>query len=405
MQVFAQAENVRQLAKKKNMDGDDAYGRKYWDSYTADGNDFYFFLKKGSNEKFAVMIDEGGEHTIFNPQDREIPYIQDAPAVPGLPDVSENNPKYKRNEDEEQEDEEPAGPPVPPPFNLEPVQNPQAMEFVAATLEDALNRFSGVYGETALKVEDLRQDLFAIRLGNGKFTIFVFNGTAGGPLMTQRGPGQFALVTFDNLEVLTTWFQANMASVQVQNQAQADQPVNEEQTKKSDFKTPEELASALLNLGSNEVWYWGTQQPGKKHGAFGKGLPTLETYWKKVSKEPNTTIDKEVVRGLLDELKKENWWWWNYTKDDGKGNQSYFTTHAGKFVELSLKNYLSAYEQAIAKGVTLNDLKQKKVTFLFPHIKTKWEGPFSDINITGKEQVSADQPQAAAEQPEEKQEG
>jgi hypothetical protein len=29
----------------KNMDGDDAYGRKYWDSYTADGNDFYFFLK------------------------------------------------------------------------------------------------------------------------------------------------------------------------------------------------------------------------------------------------------------------------------------------------------------------------------------------------------------------------
>jgi hypothetical protein len=208
----------------KNMDGDDVYGRKYWDSYTRDGNEFFFFLKKGSNEKFAVMIDEGREHTIFDPQDREIPFIENAPKVDGLPDVSQNNPKYKRDENEE-----PAGPPVPPPFNLEPVQNPQAMEFVAATLEDALNRFSGVYGETALKVEDLRQDLFAIRLGNGKFTIFVFNGTAGGPLMTQRGPGQFALVTFDNLEVLTTWFQANMASVQVQNQAQADQPQAQEQ--------------------------------------------------------------------------------------------------------------------------------------------------------------------------------
>jgi hypothetical protein len=214
----------------KNIDGDDAYGRRYWDSYTRDGNAFYFFLKKGSNEKFAVMIDEGGEHTIFDPTDRQIPFIQDAPVVPGLPDVSQNS--YDGDEEEqedEQEDEEPAGPPVPPPFNLEPVQNPQAMEFVAATLEDALNRFSGVYGETALKVEDLRQDLFAIRLGNGKFTIFVFNGRAGGPLMTQRGPGQFALVTFDNLEVLTTWFRANMANVQVQDQAQAEQPQAQEQ--------------------------------------------------------------------------------------------------------------------------------------------------------------------------------
>jgi hypothetical protein len=81
----------------KNMDGEDAYGIRYWYSNTRDGNDFYFFLKKGSNDKFAVMIDEGGEHTIFDPRDREIPYIQDAPAVSGLPDVSENNPKYDRD--------------------------------------------------------------------------------------------------------------------------------------------------------------------------------------------------------------------------------------------------------------------------------------------------------------------
>lgn len=212
-----------------NMDGDDVYGRRYWDSYKRDGNQFYFFLRKGSNEKFAVMIDEGGDHTIFNPKDREIPFIEGAPAVPNLPDVSENNPKYDRDEEEENEEEENQEPAAPPPFNLEPVQNPQAMEFTAATLEDALNRFSGVYGETALKVGDLRQDLSSISLGNGKFTIFVFNGRVGGPLMTQRGPGQFALVTFDNLEVLTTWFQANMANVQVQDQAAADQPQAPEQ--------------------------------------------------------------------------------------------------------------------------------------------------------------------------------
>lgn len=228
--------NTRWCITGSDGEDENAYGNRHWISYTRDGNDFYFFIEKSTNVKYAVMLhpdfENDGGYTIFNPRDREISYIEGAPQVKGLPDVSESNPNFEDDEEneEENEDQEPAGPPVPPPFNLEPVQNPNAMEFSAATLEDALNRFSGVYGETALKVGDLRQDLFTISLGNGKFTIFVFNGTAGGPLMTQRGPGQFSLVTFDNLEVLTTWFQANMANVQVQNQADANQqpePANE----------------------------------------------------------------------------------------------------------------------------------------------------------------------------------
>jgi hypothetical protein len=211
-----------------NIEGDDVYGRRYWDSYTRDGNEFYFFLKKGSNEKFAVMIDEGGDHTIFNPQDREMPFIQDAPKVEGLPDVSQDNPRYERDEDEEQENEEPAGPPVPPPFTMEPVANPAAMEFTASTLQDALRQFGNAELIATLK-EEGGQTLSSVKFGDNKFTLFVFNGRAGGPLMTQRGPGQFAMVVFDNPETLTTWFQQNMGNVQVQDQAQAEQPQAQEQ--------------------------------------------------------------------------------------------------------------------------------------------------------------------------------
>ena len=378
----------------KNLSGDDTYGRTHWDRYTGDGNDFYFFIEKGSDVKYAVMINEiNGNHTIFDPRDNEIPYIENAPEVPGLPDVSENNPVYSEDGEEEEEDGDgeniqPIQQQLPAFITFEPVTNPNELEYPATSIEDAVRKF-----KNSELVDSLGNNLYLIKFDENKYTILAFDGQLGGPLL-QQSPNGFVLITSTDLERFRNFLNQNIANIRVQRQNEAGQPVNEEQTKKSDFKTPEELASALLNLGSNEVWYWGTQQPGKKHGAFGKGLPTLETYWKKVSKEPNTTIDKEVVRGLLDELKKENWWWWNYTKDDGKGNQSYFTTHAGKFVELSLKNYLSAYEQAIAKGVTLNDLKQKKVTFLFPRIKTKWEGPFSDINITGKEQpTDTKQPQ------------
>jgi hypothetical protein len=214
----------------KNMDGDDAYGRRYWDSYTRDGNDFYFFLKKGSNDKFAVMIDEGGEHTIFDPTDRQIPFIQDAPVVPGLPDVSQNSydGDEEEQEDEQEDDGEPAGPPVPPPFNLEPVANPQAMQFAANSLEDALRQFNGAEFIRTLKDEG-GQTLSAVKFDESKFTLFVFNGTAGGPLMTQRGPGQFALVVFDNVDTLVTWAEQNIGNIQVQDQAQAEQPQAQEQ--------------------------------------------------------------------------------------------------------------------------------------------------------------------------------
>jgi hypothetical protein len=246
----------------KNMDGDDAYGRRYWDSYTADGNDFYFFLKKGSNEKFAVMIDEGGDHTIFNPQDREIPFIQDAPKVEGLPDVSQDNPKYE--EEEEYEDEEPAGPPVPPPFTLEPVANPQAMEFTASSLEDALRQFNNAEFIRTLKDEG-GQTLGAVKFDDTKFTLFVFNGRAGGPLMTQRGPGEFALVVFNDVDTLVNWAQQNIGNIQVQDQAAAEQP-------QQDGEVEESMGKQMIKEGIRLVYNPKEKQEIKEENDIPMGL-------------------------------------------------------------------------------------------------------------------------------------
>lgn len=210
-----------------SMGNEGAYGKRYWDSYTRQGNVFYFFLKKGSNEKFAVMIEPDGDHQIFDPKDREIPYIEGAPTVPGLPDVSENNPRYEQDEEEDDENNQPVEQ-VPPPYTLEPVQNPQAMEFTARTLEDALARFGNAEVQSELR-QDGMGTLYAVKMADGRFTVFVFNGRAGGPLMTQT-PNGFALVVFNELEPLTAWFQQNMQAVQVQDNAEApapQQPVGE----------------------------------------------------------------------------------------------------------------------------------------------------------------------------------
>jgi hypothetical protein len=244
----------------RNNEGENAYGNRYWRSYTSDGAEFYFFLLKGTNEKYALTVwpdsSKGrlgmgdGSYDLNQADDDPINYIPDAPKVPNLPDVSVE-PDFYTNEDEENEDEEneddgePAGPPVPPPYTLEPVANPQAMEFPASSLEDALRQFNN-----ATAVSQLRNDLHAIKFGDNKFTVFVFNGTAGGPLMTQRGPGQFSLVVFDNQETLVNWAQQNMPNIQVQNQAAADQPQQIENN--DEEENDEEVEESMAKL-SKEV--------------------------------------------------------------------------------------------------------------------------------------------------------
>jgi hypothetical protein len=111
---------------------------------------------------------------------------------------------------------------------MEPVANPQAMQFSASSLEDALRQFNSAEFVRTLKDEG-GQTLSAVKFGDGKFTLFVFNGRAGGPLMTQRGPGQFALVVFDNVDTLVTWAEQNIGNIQVQDQTEAEQPQAQEQ--------------------------------------------------------------------------------------------------------------------------------------------------------------------------------
>jgi hypothetical protein len=244
----------------RNNDGENAYGNRYWRSYTSDGAEFYFFLLKGTNEKYALTVwpdsSKGrlgmgdGSYDLNQADDDPITYIPDAPKVPNLPDVSVE-PDFYTNEDEENEDEEneddgePAGPPVPPPYTLEPVANPQAMEFPASSLEDALRQFNN-----ATAVAQLRNDLHVIKFGDNKFTVFVFNGTAGGPLMTQRGPGQFSLLVFDNQETIVNWAQQNMPNIQVQNQADANQPQQIENN--DEEENDEEVEESMAKL-SKEV--------------------------------------------------------------------------------------------------------------------------------------------------------
>jgi hypothetical protein len=181
-----------------------------WVYYTeVQEGQFYFFINKKENKKYALLDNSNysdDEYELYDEKDDLISYIEDAPTVEGLPNVSQPNPNGPR-------------PPTPPPYTLEPVANPQTMEFTASSLEDALRQFNN-----ATAVAQLRDDLHAIKFGDNKFTVFVFNGTAGGPLMTQQGPGQFSLVVFDNQETLVNWAQQNMPNIQVQNQAAADQP-------------------------------------------------------------------------------------------------------------------------------------------------------------------------------------
>ena len=219
----------------KNLSGDDTYGRTHWDRYTRDGNDFYFFIEKGSDVKYAVMINEiDGSHTIFDPRDNEIPYIEDAPEVPGLPDVSENNPVYSEDGEEEEEDGDgeniqPIQQQLPAFITFEPVTNPNELEYPATSIEDAVRKF-----KNSELVDSLGNNLYLIKFDENKYTILAFDGQLGGPLL-QQSPNGFVLITSTDLERFRNFLNQNIANIRVQRQNEAGQPVNEEQTKKSDF--------------------------------------------------------------------------------------------------------------------------------------------------------------------------
>ena len=78
---------------------------------------------------------------------------------------------------------------IPQPFTLEDVENPLEMQFLANSLQSALTQFNN-----AEFVESLNDMLNIIKFGENKYTLFVFNGQAAGPLMTQRGPNSYSLL-------------------------------------------------------------------------------------------------------------------------------------------------------------------------------------------------------------------
>jgi hypothetical protein len=324
----------------RNNDGENAYGNRYWRSYTSDGAEFYFFLLKGTNEKYALTVwpdsSKGrlgmgdGSYDLNQADDDPITYIPDAPKVPNLPDVSVE-PDFYTNEDEENEDEEneddgePAGPPVPPPYTLEPVANPQAMEFPASSLEDALRQFNN-----ATAVAQLRNDLHVVKFGDNKFTVFVFNGTAGGPLMTQRGPGQFSLLVFDNQETIVNWAQQNMPNIQVQNQADANQPqqIENNDEEENDEEVEESMAKLSKEVKKGEK----LMEKELKMNEWFRFDTDTKTLEQKYGKEIKTWEEMKVA------AKGTSWGMAGDVGFDGKGNPEsgkrywdMYTKNGGKF--------------------------------------------------------------------------
>ena len=197
----------------KNMRDEDAYGNRYWNMYTADGVQFYFFLLKDSNDKWALALRPNGDFEIFNAADHQVNGIPDAPEVPGLPDVSvpENNYDdddwYEDEVDDEMEldDDDDFGgnnevhTPAPT-YETEPVAVPPV--FQGRTPEDAAER----YGSTIVS-EVIPGRLFVIELPEGKFTMFAFERGMGGPLAAQTGNG-YAIIKFNTADEVTQFAQA-----------------------------------------------------------------------------------------------------------------------------------------------------------------------------------------------------
>ena len=190
----------------KNLSGNDAYGNHYWNSYTGRGIQFYFFIKKSDQDKWALALEPNGSYSIFNAADDEVYAIPNAPQVDGLPNVSieKEDPDYDDDDlelpddemDLDDEDEvRVAGADTPiarPNYETEPVAVPPV--FPGATPEDAAESYA-----SRIVSEVIPGRLFIIELPEGKFTLFAFERGFGGPLAAQTSNG-FAIIKFDTEE-------------------------------------------------------------------------------------------------------------------------------------------------------------------------------------------------------------
>ena len=191
----------------KNLSGEDAYGNRYWDIYTRNGDKFYFFLKKGSNDKWALALHSNGDFEIFNAADRAVDGIPGAPSVPGLPEVAgyddsnydddldldDGDLELDVDDEIDLDDEDNNEVPVQRPnYEMEPVAMPPV--FRGRTPEDAAESYS-----SSIVNELIPGSLFVIELPEGKYTLFAYERGFGGPLAGQMGQG-YAILKFNTVE-------------------------------------------------------------------------------------------------------------------------------------------------------------------------------------------------------------
>lgn len=246
-------------------------GKRFFDRYLAqDYKGYYFFIRKdGSDIKYAVCPRQGGGWDIWTPTDgrydelpggpEDLSEVPDLKGLPVSPDFEEEDlfePEDAEAEEGDDEDfEEPEwgeeeGEPEPEPEPTEwedehgeihqgrrpedpedpviiNIENPNAMEFEAASREEAVRKFAEAGFEGAEIVADLAPNLFAVHfmaepehqefeleggetysrdLPGDRYTAFVFMpGQGGGPLMGQMRDG-FAIIAFRSLEKLQQQF-------------------------------------------------------------------------------------------------------------------------------------------------------------------------------------------------------
>ena len=221
-------------------------GEYYFNSYKEEyGWDYYFYIKKdgrdleGRQEKWCLCYANDDDWCIYNAEDDNITDegygIPNAPEVPGLPDVSQGNPDYDREEDGDWGDVEGGEhEPMhhePPAFVNIDIEDPNAFEFPARSKEEAAKKFK----DDAEVIETLREpDLHIVKWHEepeprpedagedyiedtgDRYTLFVFiPGEGGGPLLAQTGNG-FALQIFKDLEKIRE-FAGRMPGVEIRN--------------------------------------------------------------------------------------------------------------------------------------------------------------------------------------------
>lgn len=70
----------------KNLQGEDTYGNRYWDEYTEHGVQFYFYINKKDNKKYALAYANDGHCEIYDEEDNQIERVPNGPHIDGIPD-------------------------------------------------------------------------------------------------------------------------------------------------------------------------------------------------------------------------------------------------------------------------------------------------------------------------------